>query len=164
MGTRFDFTATVDATPEQVWNCLADPEFWQARFSVVGSPTDEVVSHHVTEDTIEVELSQTVADEHIPAAAKKIVGGNMAITRYVLYKRAGNAISGESHGGGVGGLLEVSGEITIAQDGKSVIETAHGVATVSVPLIGGKLEKSVISYLQGAQRDELAYVPTYLDR
>lgn len=164
MATRFDFTATIDATLEQVWTCLADPEFWQQRFGVVGSPSDTVVSHHVTEDTIEVEVSQTVADEHIPAAAKKIVGGNMPIERYVRYKRTGNTVTAESHGGGVGGLLKVTGDITITQNGLSVTEAARGQANVSVPLLGGKLEKAVISYLEGAQRDELAFVPTYLAR
>lgn len=162
MATNFEFSADVAATLDQHWQCLCDRDFWVQRLGVVGSPDDTIGDFRLAGDSVEVELQQVVAEHHIPSAAKKIVGGNMAIDRFVRYTRSDTAINGQSHGGGVGGLLKVKGTLHAVENNAVVTEDASGRATVPVPLIGKNLEKFVVNYLRDAQAKELGFVATYL--
>lgn len=151
MATRFTHSARIDAHVETVFNSYGDEAFWRDRLKAVGTPQDSLDNFEVGDDTITVTVTQHVPDEDIPDLARKVLPGKLVIVRTtVLTDFDGESYTGSAKADAAGGLGRIEGGTEAVTEGDNALESLSGQVKVSVPLLGGKLEKLVVAHLNQA--------------
>jgi hypothetical protein len=133
---RLRHQISYDATRDEVFAMLSDPDFRRASAEAMG-----VLSADVTitprGEGISVHIDQVQPTEGVPAFAKKFAG---ATTRAVQSEEwdspAGGTISIETPGK----PTSINGTLSLEESGGRTIETLEVDVKVKVPLVGGKLE------------------------
>ncbi|WP_333619588.1 DUF2505 domain-containing protein [Dietzia sp.] len=163
MSTSFEFTASTSASVDQVWECYSDAAYWQKRMYAAGSEKDSITSFEAGEDQVKIEFEQVVSGEHIPSFVSKIHSGDLPIERTATYEApAGGEINAVTSGGALGGVLKVTGTLTVRSEGEKTVEVARGRISASVPLIGKKIEAMVVEYLEQAHDAEVATIDEWI--
>ena len=134
---KFRHALTYDATPDEVFAMLSDPNFREKVCAAQGVVSSEV-RLTPTGSGFDLEIDQVQNTAGLPSIAKKIVGDTTEVTLKESWRDAS------------GGSLEIiapgkptsaSGTITLAPSGTGgTTETVELDVKVKVPLIGGKLE------------------------
>lgn len=147
---RFHHKLRYDASPDDVFEMLADPSFRERVCSA-----QQVKSSGVTitpdGDGMGVVVDQKRPSEGIPGFAKKIVGEEIHIVQEESWSSGSNAVLHVRIPGKPG---ELKGRITLASDGAGTVETVDGDLNVNIPLVAGKLESLIADMLGAALRVE----------
>lgn len=148
MATRFSHSARIEAHLESVFSAYGDEAFWRDRMATVGTAADTLDDFVTTGDSTTVTITQYIPDEDIPDLARKVLPGQLTIVRTSTYTGFdGQRFSGTARAEAAGGLGIISGGAEAVSDGGVALESVSGQAKVSVPLLGGKLEKLVVGHL-----------------
>lgn len=147
MATRFSHSARIGGQIDSIYSTLGDEGFWVDRLRTVGTSRDSLDDLVVSEESIAVALTQFVPDEDIPDFARKVLPGELSLSRRVTYNRAEDRLTGTSLAEAVGGLGKIAGEGETVPEGGEAVESLEGSVKVSVPLLGGRLEKLVVEHL-----------------
>ena len=148
MATRFSHSARIDAHLETVFASYGDEAFWHDRLAAIGTPDDSLDEFVTTGDSTTVTVTQHIPDEDIPDVARKVLPGRLIIVRTTTYADFdGERFSSSARAEAAGGLGVIDGGSEAVSQGGVVVESATGQVKVSVPLLGGKLEKLVVSHL-----------------
>jgi hypothetical protein len=148
MATRFSHSARIESRLETVFTSYADEAFWRDRISAVGSPEDTLDDFASTGESVSVTITQYIPDEDIPDLARKVLPGQLTIVRTSTFSGFdGERFTGSASAEAAGGLGQISGGAEAVSEGGLALESVSGQVKVSVPLLGGKLEKLVISHL-----------------
>lgn len=162
MATTFEFPATTTASVDEVWECYQDAAYWEVRMAAAGSANDRITRFDADDTRVVVEFEQVVGGENIPSFVSKIHKGDLPITRSVTYNAPSDGvIDAVSSGEALGGIVSVTGTITVRAEGESTLEVAEGRVSASVPLVGKKVEKLIIDYLSDAHVAEVATIDEY---
>lgn len=125
-----------DASPEDVYAMLSDPAFRQRVCAAM-----DTVSHDVAIDETDAGMSvriDMVQHTHgVPGFAKKIVGDQ---TRIIQSEQWAETRAADLQVEIPGKPGHIRGRITLTGDASGTVEAFEGEATVSIPLVGGKLE------------------------
>lgn len=149
MATSFTHNARIDAHIETIYNSLTEEAFWHDRLTAVGTPADTLDNFEVTGDSITVTVTQHIPDEDIPDIARKVLPGQLVIVRTnVISGFDGERFVGKATADAAGGLGRILGDSTASSKDGAAVEDVSGNVKVSVPLLGGKLEKLVVDHLQ----------------
>lgn len=147
------------ATAAQVHEMLADPAF---REKVCEE--QRVLRHTVTIEAhgpgMQVEIDQVQAAHGIPGFAKKFVGDEIHI---IQSERWSSPEHGDIHVSIPGKPGEMEGTARLAEDPGGTTETVEMAASVSIPLVGGKIEGLIIDMLRKALRAEHRVGVRWLD-
>jgi hypothetical protein len=143
---RFHQRQEYDASAEQVHAMLGDTAFREKvcraqrahRASVKIDPAGA---------TMTVVVDQTRPSDGIPAFARKIVGEEIRVVQREQWSDASRASLDVSI---PGKPAHLGGTITVAGDGSRSVQTIDGNLTVSVPLLGAKLEGLISGLLTEA--------------
>ena len=160
MTKRLEQDLTYDAPLAAVAAMLRDPEFREQVCE-----RQRVLSHEVEMETdgdaatVRVERRQAV--KGLPSVAAKIVGDEITIVHQETWRdlRAGDYAVGIPGKPG-----HISGTVTLREQGAQTVETVSLEISVSIPLIGGKLEGIVLDLLKAALRTEHEIGVAYLAR
>ena len=149
MATRFTHNARIEAPIETVFNALREEAFWHDRISAVGTSKDTLDAFDLTDASITVTTTQHIPDDDIPDIARKVIPGQLVVVRTnVISGFDGERFLGNAKADAAGGLGRIEGgSEAVASDGVAV-ENVSGSVKVSVPLMGGKLEKLVVDHLR----------------
>lgn len=149
MATRFSHSARIDARLETVFTSYSNEAFWRDRMTAVGSPEDTLDHFDASGDSISVTITQYIPDEDIPDLARKVLPGQLTIVRTSTFTGFdGERFTGSANAEAAGGLGQIDGGAEAVSEGGAALESLSGQVKVSVPLLGGKLEKLVISHLK----------------
>lgn len=134
---KFRHDLVYDATPDQVFEMLADPDFRRAACAA-----QEVVSAEVdltpSGDGFDLVIDQVQRTTDLPGFARTFAGETtQAVQRESWTDRTGGTLAIEAPGK----PTESRGTIRLAARGAQTVETVELEIKVKVPLIGGKLEK-----------------------
>jgi hypothetical protein len=139
-----------DATPEQVYAMLADPEFRDAVCQYQRFPRREVTITP-TAAGMDVKVDQYRPATEVPSFARKLVGEELNIVQTESWSSATEASLHVTIPGKPG---DMKGTVTLtAVDGGTTEVVAVEVKT-SIPLIGGKIETLIGDMLGKAVRAE----------
>lgn len=129
---------------------LRDPGFREevCRRQRVVSQTVEVT---VDGDAAEVEVERVQAVTGVPAFAAKVVGDEITIVQRETWH---DLERGDYTVGIPGRPGQISGTVTLTEQGGRTVESVDLEVTVSIPLVGGKLEGVVVELLEKALRKE----------
>lgn len=149
MSTPLSHDLTYDAPLADVAAMLADPAFREAVCDAQHA-TSRAVSVSGTTESGSVEVTYTQAATGVPAFAKKLVGEEITITQRERW--SGNTAALELTIPGKPG--RITGTITLTESGGTTTERVGCDITVSVPLVGGKVERLIEEILRKALTKE----------
>lgn len=148
MATRFSHSARIDARLETVFTSYADEAYWRDRMITVGTPEDTLDDFASTGDSVSVTITQHIPDEDIPDLARKVLPGRLVIVRTSTFTGFdGERFTGSAHAEAAGGIGLIDGNAEVVDADGVAHESVSGQVKVSIPLLGGKLEKLVVSHL-----------------
>lgn len=146
MATSLRKELRYDASPDAVAAMLADVAFREevlARQHVLrGSVT-------VEGDTVVIEQVQSAAD--LPSFARKFVGDEIII---VQTERWGTKTAADLHLTIPGKPGDITGDLSLTPTGSGTVEAVDLSVKVSIPLVGGKIEKLVADMIEKALAKE----------
>ncbi|MGB3773409.1 MAG: DUF2505 domain-containing protein [Rhodococcus sp. (in: high G+C Gram-positive bacteria)] len=162
MGRKFDFTEDFDVAPAQAHAALTDEALWAKR-------TEEVSDHASVEYThrpdggFDVVISEGVGASVLPGIVKKVIRGDLTITRKDSWgPLEGDRASGTLEGGSTGLPSKVRGTFQLAPHGTGSRLTLTGTAEVKVPFVGGKIEGMVTDMIGKMVHSESKQARKYL--
>lgn len=163
MATRFTHSARIDAPVETVFHSYGEEAYWRDRLSAVGSAKDTLDDFVVADDAITVIVTQHIPDDEIPDIARKLLPGGLTIVRTSTYTGFdGRSYRGSANADAAGGLGRIEGGTEAVPEGEAALESLSGQVKVSVPLLGGKLEKLVVAYLDQAFEAEYRHLNRWI--
>ena len=147
---RFLHEMRYDATPAEVHTMLADQTF-REKVAHAGGAFEHDVRINPSGNGMSVVVDQKQRDHDIPAFAKKVVGDHVHIVQTEEWTGPTTADLDVKIPGKPG---HMKGTVTLAPDGAGTLETVEADIKVSIPLIGGKLEKLIGDLLTAALESE----------
>jgi hypothetical protein len=157
-----DTSHAYDAGIDALYEMLTDEAFLRAKYEGVGSRNVEFESCEQDGDVFRIEWTREIPSNP-PAFAKKILGEWNRTEEIMEWTR-------ESDGGaradylckvaGVPGKLE--GEFELLPDGDGCVEEIVMKASISIPLIGGKIASFVEADAESNLGKEYAFTRTHL--
>lgn len=165
MARRLDYSARfVNHSVTQVWAALQSAEHWEARLDElrVYSP-NELTSLEVKAKSVDLVFNHIIPRELMPELARAVLRKDMVITRVERYDFDGKSVSGHSSASIPGGPGSVTARTAITAEGRgSVLQTTLE-AQVHIPLVGGQLEKVMLTHLLELQSTECGATATWLE-
>jgi hypothetical protein len=149
-----------DAPPDRVYAMLGDPAFREEVCDFQGV-LRRCVKVAPDGAGMTVEIDQTQAATGIPSFAQKFVGDRIQIIQHEAWASATLADLFVEIPGKPGSMR---GTISIAPDPAGSIQTVAAEVKVSIPLIGGKLERLVGDLFVSALKAENRVGRDYLSR
>jgi uncharacterized protein YndB with AHSA1/START domain len=125
-----------DAPAADVWTMLSDPAFRQKSCEAMGVLSSTIAIEPVGEG-MKVRIDQVQRTEGIPSFAKKFAGDTTEAVQVEEWSDRRNATLTVRT---PGKPTEITGTLTLSEEGGRTVETFDGECRVKVPLIGGKLE------------------------
>lgn len=142
MARRIEHLTTSTWPAPDVFSALVDETYLKDRLKALGGRDADLVSFSDEGGTVSYQLKQGVAAEHLPSVARNLLGGDLVIQRVESWTEAGRTGTVEVTITGVPGRLD--GTFTLAEHAGGGSElTLAGQVKVSIPLVGGKLEKMI---------------------
>lgn len=133
---RFRHELFYDATPDQVFEMLADPAF-RERVSEAQDVVSATIGVQRTEEGFVFTNDQVQRTDGLPSFARKFAGDT---TRAIQVEEWGDASAGTLRIEAPGKPSSIGGTIALVPDGDRTTQVFELEIKVKVPLIGGKLE------------------------
>lgn len=158
MSVQFTFEQDVDT----VFDTVTQTAFLIQRSIEQGEPepTCHIEQHS---DGIVINLRRTVTRE-LPAFLSKIFDSTQTINMTETWKKDGQGWSGQSIADIEGQPVEVNAKFSLMPSAEGAVYSITHTAKAKVPLVGGKIEKYILSNVDDEVIKELEYVQQMLSR
>ena len=152
MSVSQDFKADVDA----VYALLTDPDFLVERSEALGEEHCECEVEEYEDETV-ITLTRTVRRD-LPAFLAKMFNPVQTLNMTETWRPNGDGWEGDLEITVKGQPVVIRGEFTLKPSKKGCSYTVSHTCKAKIPLVGGKVEKFVLSQTGDGARDELAYL------
>ncbi|SMD06155.1 DUF2505 domain-containing protein [Lentzea albidocapillata] len=139
MARRIEHHTTSPHSAEKVYGAMVDETYLRDRLAAIGGKDAQLVTYSSTGENTSYQLKQGVPAEHVPSAVKAALGGDLVIQRTEAWAAGAGTV--EVAVNGVPGRLE--GSFTVLDNGSGSKLTLSGEVKVSIPFLGGKIEKLI---------------------
>ncbi|RDI29949.1 DUF2505 domain-containing protein [Lentzea flaviverrucosa] len=139
MARRIEHHTTSPHSAEKVYGAMVDETYLRDRLAAIGGKDAQLVTYSSTGEKTSYQLKQGVPAEHVPSAVKAALGGDLVIQRTETWAAGAGTV--EVAVGGVPGRLD--GSFTVLDNGSGSKLTLSGEVKVSIPFLGGKIEKLI---------------------
>ena len=158
MPSRFEHRATFAATADDVLSTLVDQAFLTARVRDIGGKSAALLDHELAGDTAAFRLRQGVDAGRLPSAVRSILNGDLVVEREERWR--GFESAGRATIGGVPAQISSRGQLAGRGGGSELLIRAE--VKVSIPLLGGKIEKVVVEQVTKLLAAEAEYAEKWL--
>lgn len=158
MPSRFEHRATFAAPVDTVYSTLVDEAFLTARLNDIGGKGAALLDHQTSEDGARYRLRQGVDAQHLPGAVRSILSGDLVVEREERWQ--GRESAGRATINGVPAEIRSRGRLTPSGGGTELLVSAE--VKVSIPLLGGKIEKVVAEQVTKLLATEAEYAEKWL--
>jgi hypothetical protein len=158
MPSRFEHRASFAAPVDTVHATLVDEAFLTARLRDIGGKGAALLDHRTSEDGVAVRLRQGVDAQQLPGAVRSILSGDLVVEREERWR--GHESAGRATINGVPAEISSRGRLTPRGAGTELVVSAE--VKVSIPLIGGKIEKVVAEQVTKLLAAEAEYAEKWL--
>jgi len=158
MPSRFEHRATFAAPADDVFSTLVDEAFLTARLRDIGGKAAALLEHEIAGDTAAFRLRQGVDANKLPGAVRSILNGDLVVEREERWR--GFESAGRATISGVPATISSRGKLTAS--GGSTVLLISAEVKVSIPLIGGKIEKVVAEQVTKLLAAEAEYADKWL--
>jgi hypothetical protein len=145
---------------------LADPEFHRVKLDVDGSGRIEVVDFaRRGEDRVRVVLRQPVPPGQVPAVVERLLSGVLVIERTEEWRLTPARCDGRAQVSVPGTPISARGTMTVAPAAPGHSRLAVDLAiTAAIPLLGGGIERAVVTGIRGLTGSEHDRISRWLAR
>ncbi len=136
---------------------MVDPDFLRARLKQLGGPGAALLDHTADGDGARYRLRHGLDAKDMPSVVRRVMPGDITIERSERWAREDGVYRGEVQVAIPGTPASAAGGMRLRDlpDGGSELDVRVDV-TVSVPLIGGKIEKLIASQFEAGTAKEHA--------
>lgn len=142
MATKLHHSIEFPCPPAQFAAAVADEQYWKDLVANVAADLSDLDSFTDEGDKVTVVLRQRVPDENLPSMVAKIRPGDLEITRTVVWSK-GEAAEGAFTAVVSGAPAKVKGSQRLIPTSTGCEISFDGSVEVSIPFIGGKVEKAI---------------------
>lgn len=144
---------------------LVDADHLRERLAELGGNDPALLEHAVDDAGARLRLRHSVPVEFLPSVVRRFTGNDLVLDRVETWTPRG--------GGGYDGTFEVtvrglpgtmSGTQRLADNGGGAVTEVDGEATVSVPMVGGRIEGVVVEQVGALLDAEDAFTRRRLAR
>lgn len=165
MSRSFDVSTESSATVKQIHSAFGREDYWLARIAAADGVLVTLDSLLVDDDgTVTVRTTQHLGRQLLPGLIAKFVTGDVKIVQAETWRPDGDGqVRGHVNVSASGGLGSGRAEVWLAptDDGGSQLRSALRVE-VKLPLVGGKLEKSIGTDLAKGIPEMLRFTTTWI--
>ncbi|MPY98584.1 MAG: DUF2505 family protein [Actinophytocola sp.] len=143
MPSRIEHSTTFPYPFDQVLAAFTSESALRQRLDDIGGKDAELLSHEKSASTISYRMRQGIPGEKLPSVVSKVHSGDLHVERDQQWQVAGETASGTATANvtGVPGAITARSELTPQGGGTALRIT--GEVKVNVPLIGGKIERTI---------------------
>lgn len=145
MSSKLQHSVTYPFSTQRLWELVTNEQYWHDLIERINSSHGHIDSYTRDGDTVVVEMHQGIPADKLPSGVTKIKPGDMEIPRRNTFRLVGDTIEGEIAATVDGAPVNINGTLTTSGDPARTDYTAD--VAVSIPLLGGKIEKQVIGHL-----------------
>jgi Protein of unknown function (DUF2505) len=140
MTSRAELRHRYPESPERIREVLTDLDYLRDKLRAVGGPGAELVSRQVGKCGVIIVLHQAVPSDSLPSFIRSLRPEGLTIRRTESWTSSGASVHAVVDG--VPGTITAA--MRLAPDPAGCVLSAELTAEVSLPLIGGKVEKVII--------------------
>ncbi len=162
MASSLEHRSTFPAPVTVVYSTLVDEAFLTERLRSIGGKNAALLDHSLDGTRAAFRMRQGVDAARLPGAVRSILSGDLVVEREERWEQAGTDYAGTSRVtiSGVPGDIRGRSRIGDVPAGAVLVVTAQ--VKVSIPLIGGKLEKVVAEQVGKLLAAEAEYAEKWL--
>jgi len=162
MSRSFEIVSDSAATVEQIHAAFAREDYWLDRLG--GDAASTLDSFAVDADgVVEVHITQHLGRQILPAMVANFAPGDLKLSYRETWRQTGDGqVRGESLVSASGGLGASRADNWLTQAGTASQLRSTGEVTVKIPLVGGRLEKSIGESLAKSIPATLRYTTTWI--
>lgn len=152
-------TARYPASPAVVIRMFTDRGFHTRKLEAMGLAKFEVVDHAFDGKDFRIKIDRRVPVA-APGGAKKLMGGETRVINEEFWNvgtQTGRVLVEP-----VGMPVEMSCETSIAADGSDSVVTFHWTIHAKIPVMGGTLEKFIVSDMEKRADEETRIAASFL--
>ncbi len=157
-------TSEFPAPPAAVYALFTDRQFVQDRLVAGGGLDPEVVSLTADSEPVTITTRQGIPASVLPSMVASMMPGNPVTERVETWKADGDGYSADFSITVKGAPASLKGTMVLAAlgDGGSTL-TIEAVASVPIPMFGGKLEEVITEQIGALLRSESDYTRAQLE-
>ena len=161
---RFRIEQRYEEPPDAVMAAFADPDLYRTYVGLTKVGTPEVLLHRVEGSIVHLQLRMRfVAD--LPSAARAVIDpARLTWVQDERYDRQAGRATVEFRPDHYGDRFSCTGASTFAPAGKGCVRPAEGNLRIRMPLIGGQVERALVSGLREHFAEEQPLVARWLAR
>ncbi|MCV7175843.1 DUF2505 domain-containing protein [Mycolicibacterium sphagni] len=162
MSRSFEIVTESAASVDQIYAAFVLEHYWRDRVAGDGSSTLE--SLRVDDDgVVDVQITQHLGRQILPALVANFVPGDLKLVYRETWRPTGDGtVHGQSRVLASGGLGSTRAENWLTPAGAASRLRATGKVEVKIPLVGGKLEKSIGASLEASIPATLRYTTRWI--
>ncbi|WP_199832548.1 DUF2505 domain-containing protein [Gordonia iterans] len=154
MASNFDYSVSYPFDVRTLWSLISTEQYWHDLIERTNAEHGSVESFSHDGSTVTVATKQGVGAEELPSVVTAVRPGDVEIPRTIEFVDAGDQIIGQMQASVSGAPAKIYGDVIVSGDPASAVYS--GTCEVSIPFVGGKIEKAIIAQLEHlltAERD-----------
>jgi hypothetical protein len=159
---RFAIDQRLSAPPDQVAHAFTDPELYASFGDLPKLSRPEVVDHVVDGDTVRLRIRYRFTGDLSSAARAVLDPSRLSWVEHSTHDLAALTTSFTLEPDHYGDRFTCSGSVRFEAAGDGTRRHGHGDLRVRAPLVGGAVERALVSGLEEHLRDEVPMVEAFL--
>ena len=155
MASKIEHSMSYPFSTLRLWEIIAAERYWVDLIEAINAGHAVLESFKATSDEVTLALKQVIPEDQLPSVITKIRPGDMEIPRHSTFRLADGVINADILATVSGASAKILGTQRALGDPSTV--TLDGEVKVGIPLIGGKIEKTIANELVALfdrERDE----------
>ncbi|GAC56934.1 hypothetical protein GOHSU_14_01010 [Gordonia hirsuta DSM 44140 = NBRC 16056] len=154
MASNFEYSVSYPFGVAAVWQLFTSEQYWRDLIERTNAELGAVDSFTHDGNKVTVTTTQGVAPEELPSVVTAVHPGGVKIPRTIDFVLAGDQIIGQMAASVEGAPAKIHGDVMIG--GEPATATYDGNCEVTIPFVGGKIERAILDqliHLLDAERD-----------
>ncbi|GAA4641299.1 DUF2505 domain-containing protein [Gordonia humi] len=146
MSSNFEHSVSFPFSTQDYWGLLTSEQYWRDLLQATNSDHGVLESFALDGDEVTVVTRQGVDESNLPKAVTAVRPGDLEIPRTCVFRLSGDTVIGRMEASVTGAPAKISGDIVIT--GAQANAQYTGTVDVSIPFVGGRIEKAVIEQVE----------------
>ncbi|HEX2130515.1 MAG TPA: DUF2505 domain-containing protein [Actinophytocola sp.] len=162
MARSLEHRSTYPEPVATVYSTLVDEGFLTDRLRAIGGKGAALLDHSRAGDAVTFTLRQGVDAERLPSAVRSVLGGDLVVERTERWRPDGPRYAADTRVSISGVPGSIQGQSRLGEHGGESLLVVRAEVRVSIPLVGGKLEKVVVEQVTKLLATEAEFAEKWL--